>query len=103
MAASMSITTLHDCYQRNEDVVTREILGETLLVPISSAVADMDNIFALNETGAHIWHRLDGALSLAAICESIVDAFEVNEQQAWADTQVLIADLASAGLVSKVV
>ena len=81
--------------------MTREILGETLLVPISVNVADMDNIFALNETGAFVWHRLDGALSVAGISEALIDTFEVDEEQARCDISTLIDELHSAGLVGK--
>jgi hypothetical protein len=91
-----------DRFARNEDVVTREILGQTLLVPISVELADMDNIFTLNETGAHVWHRLDGALTLAGISEAVVDSFEVSEEQAWDDLNALVDDLAAAGLICKV-
>ncbi|MFT5173281.1 MAG: hypothetical protein ACI8W7_001455 [Gammaproteobacteria bacterium] len=91
-----------DRFVRNEHIVTREILGETLLVPISVDVADMDNIFALNDTGAHVWHRLDGALTLAGICEALVDAFDVSEEQAWDDIHTLVDDLLDAGLINKV-
>ena len=94
--------TRTDRFKRNEHIVTREILGETLLVPISIDVADMDNIFALNGTGAHVWHRLDGALALAGICEALIDAFDVSEEQAWDDIHALVGDLLDAGLIKKV-
>ncbi len=94
--------TSTDRYRRNEHIVTREILGETLLVPISTEMADMDNIFALNDTDAHIWHRLDGMVTLAGIRDSVMDAFEVAEEQAWADLAALIGELADAGLIEKV-
>jgi hypothetical protein len=95
------LAALSERYQRNEHIVTREILGETLLVPISVAVADMDNIFALNDTGAFVWHRRDGALTLSSIRESMPDALDVSEEQAGSDIQVLIDDLLDAGLVGK--
>ena len=87
---------------RNEHIVTREILGETLLVPISAAVADMDNIFALNDTGAFVWHRLDGALTLAEIRESLLDEFDVSAEQAWEDIRALADELLDAALIKKV-
>ncbi len=90
-----------DHYQRKQDIVTREILGETLLVPISTDVADMENIFALNDSGAYVWHRLDGALSLAGISDALIDAFEVSREQAWGDVQRLIEELDDAGLICK--
>ncbi|MFT5444981.1 MAG: hypothetical protein ACI9DC_000141 [Gammaproteobacteria bacterium] len=95
-------TALSDRFRRNEHIVTREILGETLLIPISTEMADMDNIFALNDTGAHIWHRLDGLVTLAGIRESVMGEFAVAEEQAWSDIAALVEELADAGLIEKV-
>lgn len=89
-------------YARNPDVVTREILGETLLVPISAAIADMSNIFALNDTGAFVWQRLDGEIPLGGIRDGLSEAFEVQPDTAWDDLSALVEELADAGLVSRV-
>lgn len=101
-SADTMISKPTDRFLRNENIVTREILGQTLLVPISAELADMDNIFTLNDTGAHVWHRLDGALTLAGIREAVVDAFDVSAEQAWRDIHALVEDLAGAGLICKV-
>jgi hypothetical protein len=91
-----------DIFQIPDSVVTREIVGETLLVPISGDLADMDNIFALNNTGAFIWGKLDGETRLASIRDQICEAFEVESPDAWEDMQVLLAELNNAGLINKV-
>lgn len=89
-------------YARHDDVVTREILGETLLVPISSRVADMSNIFALNDTGAWIWQRLDGDTTLSAIRDALTEEFQVTAQEAWHDVVALVQELAGAGLARRI-
>ena len=89
-------------YARHEDVVTRDILGETLLVPISDRIADMSHIFALNDTGAWIWARLDGETPLAGIRDGLTHAFDVSPEEAWRDLDALIDELAGAGLVHRV-
>ena len=42
---------LDTIYQHSPDVVARQILGETLLVPIRGELADLQRIFALNPAG----------------------------------------------------
>ncbi len=95
-------TDLSDRFARNEDVVTREILGETLLVPIRADIADMRHIFALNETGAWIWQHLDGATPLAAVRDALSRAFEVEPDAAGHDVLELVDELDEAGLVRRV-
>ena len=89
-------------YRRHPDVVTRNILGETLLVPVSHAVADMENIFALNETGAFVWERLDGDTPLHDIEAALGDAFEVAPRAAARDLAALIDALSESGLIEAV-
>ena len=94
-------TAPDDIFQRPDSVVTREIVGETLLVPISGDLADMENIFALNGTGAFIWARLDGKTRLQSIHDQLCEDFAVESVQAWQDMQILLTELQDAGLVEK--
>ena len=89
-------------YRRHQDVVTRDILGETLLVPISTAVADMDNVYALNETGAFVWQRLDGATPVADILDAVIETFDAESDAVSEDVAALLEDLASCGLIEPV-
>lgn len=89
-------------YARHPDVVTREILGETLLVPISADIADMSSIFALNDTGAFVWRRLDGEVPLGGIRDGLAEAYEVAPDTAWDDLRALVDELRAAGLARRV-
>ncbi len=89
-------------FARSGEIVSREIAGETILVPIRGKLVDLQRIFSVNPVGAHIWHLIDGKTSLAAIRDSVVETFEVEPDRAAADIQDFIAELAQAGLIQEV-
>jgi hypothetical protein len=89
-------------YRRSTDVRDRQVLDETLLVPIRGELADLQRIFALNPVAQHIWSQLDGERDLAAIRDTIVARFEVEPAQAEADLMEFVAELSAAGLAAEV-
>jgi methyltransferase-like protein len=82
-----------------ERFVTRRIAGETLLVPVSGAVADLEALYVLNEVGAFVWERLDGRRTVREIAEAVVEEYEIGLDEAERDVAALVAALESAGLV----
>lgn len=88
-------------YQREENIISRKVAGETILVPIRGRLADMQNIFTLNTVGAYIWDQLDGTKSLAQILESLLDHFEVPRQEAEKDILEFISQTADTGLLAE--
>ena len=91
--------SLNSMYFKKEDVVTRQIAGETLLVPIYGDLANMERIFALDEVAAFIWEQLDGKKSLKDILDGVLDAFDVKKEQAETDIFEFIDELLKADLV----
>ena len=90
----------HPVYQRQERIVTREIAGETLLVPIGDDASDMNHLFALSPVAAHIWGALDGTTPLNDIILSVEAHFEVAPGQAEQDALTFIDELLSAHLIT---
>jgi hypothetical protein len=86
-------------YCRDETVVTRDIVGETILVPVRGKLADMQRIFTLNDVGAYIWANLDGEQSLAQICDGLQMDFDVQREQAERDLSDFISELLEAELI----
>ena len=80
-------------------MVSREIAGETLIVPIRGKLADMQRIFAISSVAEYIWQSLDGETSLDEICDDIAATFEVEKERADVDLQEFIAELVEAGLI----
>ena len=80
-------------------MVQREVAGETFLVPIHGHIADLQELFVLNEVGRYLWDRLDGERSLEDLVSDVFVAFDVTEDQARRDTMVFLGQLSTAGLV----
>ncbi len=80
-------------FARNEEVVSRKIVDELILVPMRKDVADMETLYTLNEVGARVYELIDGKRALREIVSSIVNDFEVTEQQAESDVREFIAQL----------
>lgn len=91
-----------DLYRCRGNLVIRKIVGETIIVPISGELADLQQVYSLNTTGAFVWERLDGSASLEIIHQAITTSFQVPEKDAWADLAELVSDLAGAGLIERV-
>ena len=51
-------------FARNEEVVSRTIVDELILVPIRKDVADMETLYTLNEVGARVFELIDGKRAL---------------------------------------
>ena len=89
-------------YRCRENLVTREIVGETIIVPISGQLADLQQVYSLNATGGFVWSRLDGNTSLEIIHKAVIAGFKVHKKEAWTDLSELVSDLSEAGLIEKV-
>lgn len=89
---------LEKSFIKGEDLMTRNIAGETLIVPVRSHVGDLDSIYTLNEVGARVWQLLDGR-PVKRIVETLSEEYEVTSEEAAADVVSLIDSLAEAGLI----
>ena len=77
----MRMVELSDCYQKDASIVSRQIAGEMILVPIRRNVGDLESIYTLNDTAALAWSLFDGKTSLAQICERITQEYDVSPGQ----------------------
>jgi hypothetical protein len=89
-------------YQKDPNVVAREIAGEQVLVPIKKQAAETAAIYVLNETGALVWDQLDGQSTLAQIRDSLVEEYEVKPEVVSADLIELLTQLQEIGVVKVV-
>ena len=91
-----------DVFVASENIVTRKVAGETILVPISGNLANMQRLFTVNEIGELIWQQLDGKRTLDAIRQELMDAYEVDEVRLEADIREFIEKMYRDGLIEKV-
>ena len=88
-------------YRRTNEVVCREVGGESILVPIRNRVGDLESIFVLSPVAARIWSLLDGQRPVDDIVDVICSEFEVDRETAAADVTELLESLELASLVNK--
>jgi len=88
---------LDKIYLLTEQVISRKIVDEIILVPLRRSVAEMESLYTLNEVGARIYELLDGRRTAAQIAETIVEEFEVSQEQAEADVLEFLDKLLAIG------
>lgn len=79
--------------------VTRRIAGETIIVPVSSHVGDLDAIYTLNEVGSRVWALLEAPQSVDEIAAALCDEYDVPQEQLRRDLVELLDELQANGLV----
>uniref|UniRef100_UPI004055E593 PqqD family protein n=1 Tax=Candidatus Electronema sp. TaxID=2698783 RepID=UPI004055E593 len=89
-----------DVFRHADNIVTRKVMDETLLVPISGDLASMDNLYTLNETGAFIWQMLDGSRSVAEIAALMAERYDAPAAEIEADVQETVGSLLEAKLLA---
>ena len=78
----------------SEDVISREIEGELIIVPIASGIGDMeDELYTLNDTGRAIWQRLDGKRTLREVAADLKENFNDPLDQITCDVLGIAGEL----------
>ncbi len=87
-------------YMASEDVVSREIEGELIIVPLVSGIGDLDDeLFTLNKTGRAIWELLDGKKTLDDIVYELGTTFEAPEGEIKGNVRGFISELVKRRMV----
>jgi hypothetical protein len=89
-------------FVRSPAVVSREIDGETIVVPICRGVADMDSLFIFNASGSAIWGLLKQNRKESEILAWLADSFDTSETGSAEDLHVFLCELLEAGLITSV-
>jgi hypothetical protein len=89
-------------YRRSAAVASRQISGETLVVPIRGKVGDLSSIYSFNETGSVLWAALDQPRSLDNLASVLCQSFDVTWDDACRDAATFVEEMQAAGLLSAV-
>jgi hypothetical protein len=84
---------------KGDDLVTRRIAGETIIVPVKAHVAELDSVYRLNELGSLIWERVDGRSRMSEIADAICIEYDVTPEAAVNDVAEFLGSLEAAGLI----
>jgi hypothetical protein len=98
----MSMNGSSQVVQHNDDTrsfVTRQIAGETLIVPVAGRVTDLESIYLLNEVGSRIWELLRSPTTPDRIAEVVASEFAVSAELAAGDVAEFIDSLSARELI----
>lgn len=82
-----------------KELIKREIAGDTILVPVGTAVYDSNGLFMLNELGAFIWDILPGVTSEEEICDAVLEQYDVSAETVKTDVAEFIRQLQQMDIV----
>lgn len=86
-------------FSRANDVVCRKVAGEALLVPIKGNIADMQQVFRLDEVGEFVWEHLESPKTVEQLGQEVTTAFDVSQETAAQDIHAFLSDLQRSHLV----
>ena len=86
-------------FSKRPELTTRAIAGETLIVPVTGHVGDLDSIYTLNDVGSRIWQLINDQIKVRQIVEAIREEYDVTTQEAERDVHELLNSLMEAGLI----
>lgn len=92
----------HARFIRNQEVVSRKIEGELIIVPIRSGVGDLNSLYTLNPVGSVLWDFMTEDHTVAEMVQRVCDEFEVTTAQAQQDIETFLDSLVEEKLVQSV-
>jgi hypothetical protein len=81
--------------------VTRQIAGDTLIVPVTGHVMDLESIYVLNPVGSRIWELLRSPTTIDRIAEIVSGEFAVSAAEAADDVVEFLESLRARGLIQQ--
>jgi hypothetical protein len=89
----------HVRFVRNQEVVSRKIEGELIIVPIRSGVGDLNSLYTLNSVGSVLWEFMTEGHTVDEMVQRVCDEFEVTKTQAQQDIEAFLDSLLEENLV----
>jgi len=86
----MNLQTLHKLKSR---FVARNVGNELILVPLTANVAQMNELFTLNETGKFIWENINENSTVSEIENLMIESFDIDSAIAKMDIELFLSKL----------
>ncbi len=87
---------------RNREVVSRQIEGELIIVPIRHGVSDLNSLYTLNPVGSVLWDFMMEGHTVPEMVHRICEEFDVTTAQAQSDIRDFLGSLLEEKLIQKV-
>ena len=81
--------------------VLRQIMGETIVIPVGDAMLNLNGMICLNEVGELIFRGLQAEDSREKILDEILENFDVTYEEAAGDLDDFLRRFCEVGLLEK--
>ena len=82
-----------------KEFMLREIVGETILIPVGESNNHFNGIITINELGKFIWENLESSENEEVLLGKILDEYEVDEKTAKNDLDEFLDKLKQAEII----
>jgi len=89
-------------FEKSPNFVEKRVGDEMILVPLSQQVAQMSEVFTLNDVGAFIWDLIAIPHTLEQLVQQVVDHFEVASQIAQNDIVAFLDQAMAKNIVKEI-
>jgi hypothetical protein len=89
------MTDIRAMAEAKDRFAARKVGTELVLVPLKNSVAEMEEMFTLNEVGSVIWEHISTDATEQTLVNAIVDEFDIDRETALADLQEFMTNLAA--------
>jgi len=86
----MNLQSLHKLKSK---FVARNVGNELILVPLTANVAQMNELFTLNETGKFIWENINDNSTVLEIENLMIETFDIDSAIAKRDIELFLSKL----------
>ena len=81
------------------DFILRDIVGETVLVPINESTSSFNGLITVNELGKFIWENIESSNDEDELLQRIFDEYEVDKDVAKADLDEFLGKLKAVDII----
>ena len=82
-----------------KEFMLREIVGETILIPMGDSNNHFNGIITINELGKFIWENLESSKDEEDLLHKILEEYEVEEKEAKEDLDEFLEKLRQVDII----
>ena len=82
-----------------KEFMLREIVGETILIPMGDSNNHFNGIITINELGKFIWENLESSKDEEELLHKILEEYEVEEKEATEDLDEFLDKLRQVDII----
>ena len=84
-----------------DNFLLKEIAGNYVVVPVGNELIDLNCMITLNESGAFLWEKLSGDISLDDLLGEMLKEYDVDKETALADIGEFLDSIRKIGALDE--